>query len=119
MTSHDASERNGPTPVGQMCNIGQTQHTFGDERTSPNRNCHLIRHILTNLAVLAGCLCIGYVALYPPRRERLHAVDTSNQTTQVEPFRSRRSDHTDLDREILRRSLAPAKCGIEIKLPDN
>jgi hypothetical protein len=70
----------------------------------------LIRRILTSLAVLAGCLWIGYVALYPPRRERLHAEEIHHEgigtlQTRVEAFRSHRSDRTDVDREIPRISL--------------
>jgi len=64
----------------------------------------VIRRILTVLVVLAGCLALGYDALYPPRRERLHAVGKGDET-EVETFRSRHSDTTDADRAIPRRFL--------------
>jgi hypothetical protein len=64
----------------------------------------VIRRTLTGLVVLAGCLALGYDALYPPRRERLHAVGKGDGT-EVETFRSRHSDLTDADRAIPRRFL--------------
>jgi hypothetical protein len=65
----------------------------------------VLRRILTTLVLLAGCYAIGKAALYPPRRERLHAVGIGNQSTQVETFSQRKSDAQDLDREIPRVSL--------------
>jgi hypothetical protein len=62
----------------------------------------LIRYVFTRLVVLAGCLSIGSIALYPPRRERLHAVSIPDRGTQVEVFRYRIDGKSDMDRTIPR-----------------
>lgn len=65
----------------------------------------MLRRVLISLILLATFLALGYVAHYPPRRERLHAIPTGNQNTQVETFHYSRSDPTDVDRSIPRVSL--------------
>jgi hypothetical protein len=75
-----------------------------NERIHPHQDRHVIRRILTSLVVLAGCLAIGYVALYPPRRERLQGV-FSNHGPEVKRFRYHETALWNPDREIPRVSL--------------